>query len=96
MNTQTYANNPNRLLVEVGFAGAQYGLVNPTMAIAQYLGAQDKTRAPAMMIMGVLMISMRNLDGAKQIFQAVLDAEAFKTFHPQAQDFLNLTQQLQK
>lgn len=94
MNTQTYKQNPNRLLVEVGFAGAQYGLFQPTMAIARYLGNQEKTRAPSMLMMGLLMISMGNHKGATDIFQAVLDTELFKVYHAQAKEFLDLVKQV--
>lgn len=94
MDMKQYTASPKRLLVEIGFAGAQYGLVQPTMSLAQHLGRDDNTRPASILILGLLNISMRNYDGARQILQSFCETKAYEKYHPQAENFLKVLNQI--
>ena len=83
-----FAKNPDRLLVEIGFAGAQYGLYMPVMAIATHLGVAEKTRCASILMLGVLNLSLKNYAGARTIFRAVVENPAYSTYHQEASALL--------
>ena len=94
MNIADYTNNPDRLLTEIGFTGAQYGLYMPVMAIATHLGKVDKTRAPSVLMLGLLNISMKNYTGARTILQAVADTKEYSAFATDALAMLAILNQI--
>ena len=94
MDTSAYTNNPERLLTEIGFMGAQYGLYLPVMAIATTLGKEDKTRPASVLMLGVLNIALKNYGGARAIFQGVVDTKGYDKYVADAKAFLSIVDQV--
>jgi hypothetical protein len=96
MDTKIYASNPDRLLVEIGFAGAQYGLIQPVADLASHLGNQENTKAASILILGVLSIAMKDYDGAVKIFKSVQDNPSYSKFSDTAKNFESIANQVSK
>lgn len=96
MDMKIYANNIDRLLVEIGFAGAQYGLINPVADLASFLGQAEKTKPASLLILGVLSISTKDYQGAIKIFKGIQDNPSYSKFCEQAKSFESITQQIIK
>jgi hypothetical protein len=96
MDMKAYTNNPDRLLVEIGFAGAQYGLIQPVADVASHLGQSDKTRAASLMILGVLSIAMKDYAGAIKLFKGIQDNPSYGVFSEQAKSLEAIVNQIKK
>ena len=88
MDTTHFSKNPERLLAEAGFAGAMYGMYMPVMSIATYLGKMDKTRPASILMLGLLNISLKNYDGAREIFTSFLATKSYEAYHGEAKALL--------
>jgi hypothetical protein len=88
MDIADLSKNPQRLLVQIGFAGAHYGLFVPVLAIAKYLGNSDQTRAPSLIMLAILDISLGNSKGAKEILHSLLDNPGYSHFHEETAQIL--------
>ena len=85
----------DRLLVQIAFTGAAYGLVDPVFAIATYLTKRERTKGVALLILGMLLTATKNYADAKKSFEAVLAEQAFTRFHDEARTFLKLLKDIQ-
>lgn len=91
MNSQTspfHTGSIEKLMTQIGFAGAQYGLHMPVLCLATYLGKKDQTRPASVLMLGVLNISLKNYEGARTIFTTFLQTKGYEPFYPEAKGLL--------
>lgn len=92
MNVKDYANKPNALLAEIGFAGAKYGLLEPSFDIASALSRDESTRAAGTLLVGIIALAQRETDYARLIFRSVQDNPSYANFHQEAKVLESLVQ----
>lgn len=96
MDMKIYNNNLDRLLVEIGFAGAQYGLIQPVADLSAYLGKAEKTKPASLLILGVLSIATKDYDGAIKIFKGIQENPSYSQFCDHAKSLESITNQIKK
>lgn len=84
MDLTHYTHKPGALLAEIGFAGAQYGLLEPAYDIAQTMTRDEKSRAAGTLLIGIIALAERQIEQAKLIFKSVQDNPLYATFHEEA------------
>jgi hypothetical protein len=91
---KTYTADIDLLLTDVCMAGALYGLDLAVTRIADHLRDLPRTEGAAMLAQAMSKISLREFTPAIELTQRVLNNPQLVAFHPEAQAFQRLAEQL--